>query len=234
MRDREQFVWGELVSESSVESVVQMITDAVRTGRLAPGMRLVEAEFTQNLGVSRSTVREGFQRLIAAGLLTSERHRGVSVRQFTRKQVHDLYVLRANLEGLGAELATSKVAEAPAIIQNLQQQMDDAENERDLTKFSQLNTEFHHYLADMANNEYLKSVILQFETSIYWLQFRVLVDQQSVFRTNQDHRVIVEHMVAGRGAEAAAAMRQHILNAEEMVQSLPSSHFKRDMAAQEL
>ncbi len=227
-----QILGGQLVSESSVESVVQMITDAVRTGRLAPGMRLVEAEFTQNLGVSRSTVREGFQRLIAAGLLISERHRGVSVRQFTRKQVHDLYVLRGTLEALGVELATPKVRMAPERALELQRQMDAAETDRDLTSFSQLNTEFHHYLADLADNEYLKSVILQFETSIYWLQFRVLVDQQSVFRTNQDHRSIVSHMVAGRSLEAGAAMRQHILNAGEMVQSLPGSHFKREPVPQ--
>ncbi|WP_246778354.1 GntR family transcriptional regulator [Maritalea myrionectae] len=220
------------MSESSVESVVQMITDAVRTGRLAPGMRLVEAEFTQNLGVSRSTVREGFQRLIAAGLLISERHRGVSVRQFSRKQVQDLYVLRGTLEALGVELATPFVQASPDHVLDLQRQMDAAEEARDLTAFSQLNTEFHHYLAELADNEYLQSVILQFETSIYWLQFRVLVDQQSVFRTNQDHRVIVEHMVAGRSLEAAAAMRQHILNAGDMVQALPSSHFKLEPASQ--
>ncbi|MCF4098953.1 GntR family transcriptional regulator [Maritalea mediterranea] len=220
------------MSESSVESVVQMITDAVRTGRLAPGMRLVEAEFTQNLGVSRSTVREGFQRLIAAGLLVSERHRGVSVRQFTRKQVNDLYVLRATLEALGVQLATPHVHAAPAYVEELQRKMDAAEAERDLTEFSQLNTAFHHHLADLADNEYLKNVILQFETSIYWLQFRVLVDQQSVFRTNQDHRDIVKHMVAGQALEAAAAMRQHILNAGEMVQALPSNHFKREMVPQ--
>lgn len=223
---------GGCVSESSVESVVDMITDAVRTGRLAPGMRLVEAEFTQNLGVSRSTVREGFQRLIAAGLLISERHRGVSVRQFTRKQVHDLYVLRATLEALGVALATPHVHASPTNVLDLQRRMDAAETDRDLTLFSQLNTEFHHYLADLADNEYLKSVILQFETSIYWLQFRVLVDQQSVFRTNQDHRDIVKYMVSGQAQEAGAAMQQHILNAGEMVQALPSSHFKRELATQ--
>lgn len=216
------------MSESSVEAVVQTITDAVRMGQLEPGMRLVEAEFTQNLQVSRSTVREGFQRLVAAGLLSSERHRGVRVRQFTRKQVHDLYVLRATLEGLGVELATEHVNAAPGTVLDLQRRMDAAEIDRDLKLFSQLNTEFHHYLAGLTDNEYLKSVIMQFETSIFWLQFQVLVDQQSVFRTNQDHRNIVKFMVSGQAQKAGAAMRQHILNAGKMVQALPSYHFSHD------
>jgi len=211
---------------SNVEAVVTIITEAVRTGRLVPGTRLVEADYTHDLGCSRSTVREAFQRLISTGLLTFERHRGVSVCKLTRKQAHDVYCVRATLEGLAARLATPNVQSNPAPFEQLQQRLDDAVESTELSLFSKLNTEFHSQIAIVADNEYLLQAIKRFETSIFWLQFRVLVDQNAVFTTNIDHQLIVKAMTNGDSAAAEAAMVHHILKAGEVVQDLDDDFFR--------
>lgn len=211
---------------SNVDTVVDAITEAVRNGRLVPGTRLVEADYTHDFGFSRSTVREAFQRLISTGLLAFERHRGVSVCKLTRKQASDVYRVRANLEGLAARLATAHAVQNPDKYVNLQKQLDEAVEKADLTLFSQLNTEFHGLIGEAADNEYLLQAIQQFETSIFWLQFRVLVGQNAVFTTNDDHQVIVEAMINGDADAAETAMIDHIMKAASLVQDLDDDFFK--------
>lgn len=211
---------------SNVDAVVHTITEAVRNGRLVPGTRLVEADYTQDLGYSRSTVREAFQRLISSGLLTFERHRGVSVAKLTRKQAQDVYQVRATLEGLAARLATPHAVANVTQYRDLQDKLDAAVDAADLSEFSRLNTEFHSLIAVSADNEYLLQAIRRFETSIFWLQFRVLVGQNAVFTTNDDHKVIVDAMVAGEAAAAEAAMVSHILKAGALVQALDDDYFR--------
>jgi len=213
---------------SNVEKVVSLITEAVRNGRLVPGTRLVEADYTQDLGFSRSTVREAFQRLISSGLLTFERHRGVSVCKLTRKEASDVYRVRANLEGLATRLATPNAQGHAGRYNDLQERLDKAVAEADLNSFSQLNTEFHNLIAQDADNNYLDEAIKRFETSIFWLQFRVLVGQNAVFTTNDDHQVIVDAMLAGDATAAEQAMVQHILKAGDLVQALDDDYFLAD------
>ncbi|GLQ18996.1 GntR family transcriptional regulator [Maritalea porphyrae] len=213
---------------SNVEAVVNIITEAVRNGRLVPGTRLVEADYTQGLGYSRSTVREAFQRLISSGLLAFERHRGVSVCKLTRKQAIDVYRVRATLEGLAARLATPAAHEKAQQFIELQERLDAAVAKSDLSLFSKLNTEFHSMIADAADNDYLLQAIKRFETSIFWLQFRVLVGQNAVFTTNDDHQEIVRAFVAGDAAAAEAAMVRHILKASDLVQDLDDDYFQSD------
>jgi len=211
---------------SNVEAVVNIVTEAVRTGRLTPGTRLVEADYTQGLGYSRSTVREAFQRLISSGLLTFERHRGVSVCKLTRKQANDVYCVRATLEGLAARLATPYVQSNKDSFEQMQHQLDEAVANSDLSLFSKLNTEFHSRIAQAADNDYLLQAIKRFETTIYWLQFRVLVGQNAVFTTNDDHQLIVRSMISGDSDGAEKAMVEHILKAGELVQALDDDYFQ--------
>lgn len=210
---------------SNVEAVVKIVTEAVRTGRLVPGTRLVEADYTQGLGYSRSTVREAFQRLISTGLLTFERHRGVSVCKLSRKQATDVYCVRATLEGLATRLATPFAQQNPERFQQLQAKLDDAVAQSDLSVFSRLNTDFHSLIAESADNDYLLQAIKRFETSIFWLQFRVLVGQNAVFTTNDDHQLIVREMLRGDEKGAEAAMVMHILKAGDLVQALDDDYF---------
>src|SRR5258708_20335204 len=69
--------------------VVNAIIRGVHAGRLVPGQRLVEADLTRNLGVSRGPVREALKRLAAEGIVTLNRHRGAFVRAMPRHQLPD-------------------------------------------------------------------------------------------------------------------------------------------------
>lgn len=96
---------------SLVGEVTRQLYDAIVTGRLVPGQRLVEAEVARQMGISRAPVREAARRLEQMGIVVAEPRRGFFVRQLGAKEIDDVYGLRLCLEVYGAGLA-ARVATA--------------------------------------------------------------------------------------------------------------------------
>lgn len=210
---------------STVETVVEAITEGVRAGLLAPGQRLVEADFTRRLGVGRGSVREAFRRLTADGLLAFVPHRGVSVRQLTRAEVDNLFAIRGALEALAVRLALPRLAAAPTALAVLQDRLDAAAAAGDMATFSALNRDWHGLFATAAANPQLDEMIARLGNSIYWLQFRVLVDRERTFATNAEHRAVTAAILGNDVEAAERAMRAHVDGSRRLIQSLPDSCF---------
>src|SRR5579864_4506652 len=86
-------------------AATELIREAILDGRLEPGARLKEEELARELGISRTPVREALLVLQAEGLIVAEPNRGASVRRHDAEDLHDLYQLRALLEGHAARRA---------------------------------------------------------------------------------------------------------------------------------
>jgi len=101
---------------STAEIVADRIRTAIMRGTFAPGAQLGEVDLAGRLGVSRGPLREAMQRLVAEGLLRSERHRGLFVRELGPDDVRDVYLARtaveraAALQVLAADRAAAVVA----------------------------------------------------------------------------------------------------------------------------
>ena len=85
---------------------------AIVENRYPPGQRLVEQRIAEELGLSRTPVREALRMLEAEGLVVSERNRGAMVRPLSTTEVVDLYGLRIRLESYAVEVATERATEA--------------------------------------------------------------------------------------------------------------------------
>jgi len=85
------------------DDVADSIREAIFSGRIDLGQRLIEEELATTLNVSRGPVREALTRLSQEGLITLERHRGASVSQLSLEELHEVYSLRASLERLAVE-----------------------------------------------------------------------------------------------------------------------------------
>lgn len=83
---------------STAAVVADRIRTAIMRGTFPPGTQLGEVELAAKLGVSRGPLREAMQRLVAEGLLRSERHRGLFVRDLDAADVRDIYQARASVE----------------------------------------------------------------------------------------------------------------------------------------
>lgn len=92
--------------------VYEAVRESIATGQLEPGERIVLEHVAQNLGVSPTPVREALGRLLQEGLIQETSPGRLQVLELTPQHVLDTFLVRSVLEGLSAELATPRLAEA--------------------------------------------------------------------------------------------------------------------------
>jgi DNA-binding GntR family transcriptional regulator len=100
------------LQNSSLTTVVQQeIERAILAGEYEPGSKLIEATLAEKMGVSRGPVREAFRMLEEAGLVRTEKNRGVFVRDIPIDEAVEIFDLRAAMDELvGRQLATNITA----------------------------------------------------------------------------------------------------------------------------
>jgi GntR family transcriptional regulator, trigonelline degradation regulator len=91
--------------------VVDELRQSIISGRLGPGVRLVERELISMMGVSRTVIREALRQLESEGLVAMIPNKGPVVRELTLAEAKDLYSIRAVLEGLAARLFVENAGE---------------------------------------------------------------------------------------------------------------------------
>ncbi|OBI45302.1 GntR family transcriptional regulator [Mycobacterium kyorinense] len=103
MRVSDPAAFEPLSRQSTAELIAERLRDAITRGQLAPGQQLGEAGLAAQFAVSRGPLREAMQRLVAEGLLRSERHRGIFVVELTEADVSDVYRVRKAIERAAIE-----------------------------------------------------------------------------------------------------------------------------------
>src|SRR5690606_12292208 len=103
------------------ELVFEVLREAIITGKLRPGERLMEVQLAEELGVSRTPVREAIRKLELEGLVLMIPRRGAYVAEISMKDIADVFEIRAALEGLAAQLAAERCT--PEEIENLERSL---------------------------------------------------------------------------------------------------------------
>ena len=91
--------------------VLNTLRQAILTGELKPGERLMEIHLADKMGVSRTPIREAIRRLELEGLVTMIPRRGAVVAQITEKSMADVLEVRRALDAFCAELACDRITE---------------------------------------------------------------------------------------------------------------------------
>jgi phosphonate utilization transcriptional regulator len=206
-----------LLQSSSLANVVQQeIERAILAGEYAPGSKLIEAALAQKMGVSRGPVREAFRMLEEAGLVRTEKNRGVYVRDIPMDEAVEIFDLRAVKDELvGRQLASTITTVQLKEVRGLVDAMEKAVKAEDAYNYHLLNLRFHDRLVEMAGNRKL--------TAIY----RKLIKELSLFRrlnladgwllpiSANEHRQILKAIAAGDPDAAGRAMFQHVMDGKQ-------------------
>ncbi len=96
---------------TKADEIALVIENAIVSGELSPGTILRQEQLSEEFGVSRTPVREALRQVVALGLVSFEPNRGVRVRSVTRQELRDAFLVRAELEGLAAELARPRITD---------------------------------------------------------------------------------------------------------------------------
>lgn len=193
-------------------------------GRLRSGDRLVEQRIAEELGLSRTPVREAVRMLAAEGLVVAERHRGAAVRTLDRSDVLDLYELRARLEAYAAELAAQRRTEVHlAAIDRGIADYDAALRDRGIDplqrtrRVSAANRCVHDAVIAASGHERLAHLLARtVDAPLVFDAFRHF-DEAQLERSNQFHAMIRHAIASGEPSRAAGLMREHILQGRDQV-----------------
>ncbi len=197
----------------TTQDVMALLRENIRSGRMVPGQRLVEADLIKETGSSRGKVREALQRLETEGLVSIEEFRGASVRQLSMDEVHQIYQARMALEGMAAgEFARTQNSKLKKQLQKLQAAMNALEKSGAHGRFAQLNDAWHALIIEGSGNHYAAQFLRQLSIPVYRLLFSTFYSALRIDHANADHKIITKAIVEGRTDHAERAMRKHILD----------------------
>jgi GntR family transcriptional repressor for pyruvate dehydrogenase complex len=226
-----------------VDRVVNEIQGVILSGDLAPGVKLPpERELTEELGVSRTVIREAVQILVAKGLLETKPGVGTIVRQVTRDQLveplsfllqahavspPDLHQVRQILEVAIAGLAASQAAQAD--ITRMEQILNGMEAVRDdPVAFAAKDADFHHKLAETTHNALLVFLLGSLRDLTHEIRLRVARYPGLAEEVLPSHWRIVERVAAKDPEGAREAMQEHLDQAWRIQEALQEEQTTRD------
>jgi len=191
----------------------ELVLEAIDRGVYQPGDRLVESELAERFGVSRTPVREALQRLETQSILVRD-GRSMVVASLDHDQLGELYAVRAQLEGLAAQLAAQHAApEEIKILQDMVVQ--DEAIVGDPAALARANRRFHRQIHLASHNRYLIRQLESVHRTMALLTTSSLAVEGRGVDALSEHAAIV-NAIANRDKDAAdLALRNHISKAYE-------------------
>src|SRR6202011_395791 len=194
------------------DQVVTELRQAILSGRLKPGERLVEGHLADELGVSRNPVREAIRALASEGLIEVTARRGAAVATMTEQEVRETIELRALLEGQNARLAARRHDQQ--IIKRIETVLNKGSAAVAAKRFDQLfdlNQLFHKELAAAGQNTVLGDLLqkLRERTSMLFSP----MDPGRQARTWEEHAAILRAIIKGDERAAATRAAEHVMRA---------------------
>lgn len=190
-------------------------------GHYAPGQPLREEEIRELHGSSRGPIRESLRMLLQTGLVEHQPRRGFRVREYTERDIRQIYSLRATLEAqVVGELAARDLGPLLETLDEGCNVMHNFYQRSDLEAYFEENRRFHQTIIDFADNRVLREVMDYVNEVSLPIRYRVLGDALPSRRSLTYHEKIIAHLRANEVSEAQKLTEHHILeNLERAVQT---------------
>jgi DNA-binding GntR family transcriptional regulator len=214
---------------SIVEYVVDHLRNGVLQGRYAPGQRLVEADLTHDLHVSRGPLREAFRRLSAEGLIEIVPNRGAMIRRLTLREMRELFQIRVGLETLAARLASDAMID-PATKERFERAIAPIWDERPRApgaEYIDENHQFHDAVVAASGNRQLLNLTRQLRLPVLMYQLARTLKAENIVASLSEHRAIARAILVRDPALAEKCVRQHLTRAMDIVEAMPHRVFSR-------
>jgi DNA-binding GntR family transcriptional regulator len=187
------------------DNLAAFFREAIISGRLAPGEKIVEVRWAKRLGMSQTSVREAINILSAEGFVQKASSRTANVTKLSNKDVQNSYELRAVLEGYAARIVTEKLPDLSHLEQSLAD-MHSAIACGNLRAFYERDLQFHVLLAELTGNKMLVQALKRIVIPLFaFVVIRVQgtrTDPQQWERSFEQHRRIIEALKSGDSAFA--------------------------------
>lgn len=198
--------------------VFNTLRKAILTGELKPGERLMEIHLANQLGVSRTPIREAIHKLEQEGLVIMIPRRGAEVAQITEKSLKDVLEVRRALDALCAELACDRITEEGK--HELKKACNDFEKATatgDVTTIAAADVALHDIIVVATGNKRLIQLVNNLSEQMYRYRFEYIKDENKHNHLIEEHRMIYDSIVRHDKEGAARAAKLHIDNQEKSI-----------------
>lgn len=213
---------------SSSDRVVAAIIKGILTGRYVPGQKLIEADLTQTLGMSRGPVREALKRLDAQGVVELTPHRGAYICAMRREEAGDLLVILEDLTALMVRLAAQAVSRG-ADAEEMSEAYQWLEKFRDGSAgdiaFIEKRRHFYDTLMVIGGNRQLHAVMPIMRIHLLRLQAQPYLSAEDRQNRLDEYSAITHAVLAGDAKAAERAMRRHLKQMQKRIARLPDDAF---------
>ena len=199
------------------EMVFESLREAIIHGRLKPGERLMEIQLAEEMGVSRTPVREAIRKLELEGFVVMVPRKGAYVAGISLKDIVDIFEVRAALEGMAAGLAAERITEEEMDELERSLLMINVTGEDDLAAIVKADAAFHELIYKASRNQRLVQIITHLQEQIQRFRMTSLSQPGRTKIVLDEHKKIVE-AISDRNVELAQTLaREHIENAEQIL-----------------
>lgn len=198
-------------SVTRTEALRRSLEALIVKGDLRPGERLDEAELADRFKVSRTPVREALHALAASGLVEMRQRQGAIVSMISIATLLDMFQMMAGLEGLCASFAARR-ATLPQRqkLHDTHAAMVKVYESGDPEAFYEANREFHEAVYTAANSEFVAEQTLALRNRVSPYRRYVTFQPGRMAATIGEHERVLNAIAAANGAEAQAAMADHV------------------------
>ncbi len=194
--------------------VFHRIRDDILNGKYQEHEELKEVAIGEEMGVSRTPVREALRQLELEGLVQIIPNRGAFVTGIQAKDVRDIYMIRALLEGLCARWACENITKEQ--IEAMEENVYLAEfhaGKGHMEQMAELDNQFHHILYDACNSKILEHSLIDYHDYVLRIRRKTLSTIERSTQSNKEHRGIMEAIKAGNADLAERLADEHMRSA---------------------
>lgn len=196
--------------------VLEILREAIVSGLLRPGEKLMEAQLAEEMGISRTPVREAIRKLELEGFVNMIPRKGACVAEYSEKDIVDTFKIRLALERLAVELAVEKITDArlEELKKVIAEESIYIEN-GNLEMMVEKDAEFHELIYSTGDNRRLVTIMSNLKEQIRRFRFVSLGGQGRGKEVLEEHELIMEALKRRDLKQALACMEEHIENTQQ-------------------
>ncbi|MCD8019923.1 MAG: GntR family transcriptional regulator [Clostridiales bacterium] len=198
--------------------VFTTLRQAIITGEFAPGERLMEISLANQMGVSRTPVREAIRKLELEGLVIMIPRKGAQVAKITEKSLNDVIEVRMVLEEFAVTLACERIDEdGKKELEEAHHHFVEAANGDDLLDIADKDEQFHDAIFKATNNDRLINIINNLREQFYRYRMEYVKDIEQHSTLVTEHEQLLHAIFNNDAVTAKQIMRTHLQNQQEAV-----------------
>ena len=209
------------------EIVYDELKRKILTGKIVPGTRMMEVDLANDMGVSRTPVREAIRKLEKENLVTIEPRRGAYASDISVKDMLDILEVREDLEGLATSLAAARITvEQGEELTGITEEYSKAVLANDTEKIIEFDEKFHKLIVECSSNNTLISMVGMVQDLALRFRYLYYEDFSRYEKMPREHQEIIEAIVSGDHERARIAAEEHVKRLKNFVISEGENGFQ--------